>query len=109
MAQAVAIFTEADNGKSVELRVGDSVALRLYENAATGYRWSFEQLDPAAVDAREDGYTRQSDAIGSGGDMQWTLEAKAPATTQVKLKLWRSWEGDASVQKRFALTLRIRP
>ena len=109
MSQAVATFTDDDNGKKLELRVGDSVSLRLRENAATGYRWSLDPLDAATVGVREDAQLDRSGAVGGGGDMQWVMEAKAPGTVQVKLKLGRRWEGDASVKKRFEVTLIIRP
>ncbi len=109
MAQAVTTLTELDNGKTVELRVGDTFALHLYENAATGYRWSFDDLDRKVVTALEEAYVRRSEAVGSGGHMQWTLAAGASGTTQIKLKRWRQWEGDASIQERFAVTLIVRP
>ena len=109
MGQAVMTQGDADDGRTVELRVGDTLALQLYENASTGYRWSFEDLDEKIVSAREDGYVRRREAVGGGGTMQWTLEAKAAGTAQIKLRLWRRWEGDASIQKRYALTLIIGP
>jgi inhibitor of cysteine peptidase len=102
-------LTEADNGKTVEVHVGDAVALRLHENASTGYRWAFDDLDTKLVSAQEGTYLRRTDAVGSGGDMQWTVDAKAPGTAPLRLKLWRQWEGDASIQKRFAVTLIIHP
>lgn len=108
MAEPVATLTEADDGKAVDLRVGERVTLHLYENAATGYRWAFDALDAKAIGVHDEGPVRRPEAVGSGGGAQWTLEAKAPGTAEVRLKLWRAWEGDASVQKRFTLTLRIR-
>jgi inhibitor of cysteine peptidase len=107
MGQAVTVLGDADDGRRVELRVGDRLTLRLDENASTGYRWSFEGLDERLVGVREEGYVRQPDAVGSGGAAQWTLEARAAGTAQVKLRLWRRWEGDASVRKRYTVTLVI--
>lgn len=106
--QATTTLTEADNGSSVEVHVGETVVLRLHENAATGYRWTFEDLDTSVVSVRGDKYLQRTEAVGSGGDTLWTLGATAPGKTQVKLKLWRRWEGDSSIQKRFAVTLVIR-
>jgi inhibitor of cysteine peptidase len=102
-------LSEADDGESLPLKVGDCVTLRLHENASTGYRWVFDGFDANAIDAREDGYAAGAGSVGSGGDVQWTLQAKSAGTAHVKLKLWRAWEGEASVRKRFAVTLMIRP
>ncbi len=109
MAQAVTTLAEPDNGKTVELRVGDTFALHLYENGATGYRWSFDDLDKKVITVNEEGFIGRSEAVGGGGHMQWTLAARASGTTQLKLKRWRQWEGDASIQERFAVTLIVRP
>lgn len=104
----VTTLTQADNGKTVQLRVGDTLALHLHENAATGYRWAFDDLDGKLVDVKE-AYVARSEAVGGGGTMQWTLEAKAPGTTQIRLKRWRRWEGDSSTKERFSVTLIIGP
>ena len=34
------VLTSADNGKTIDLRVGAAAALRLAENPSTGYRWA---------------------------------------------------------------------
>jgi len=109
MARTSVTLVEEDDGKSLDLRVGESIGLRLHENASTGYRWAFEARDEAAVDVLEEGYAGRPSAVGSGGFVQWTLHARAPGTTHIKLKLWRVWQGDSSVRKRFELTLNIRP
>jgi len=108
MAEVVATLTEADDGRTVELRVGDLLELHLHENASTGYHWSFDALDAAVVTVRDDGYVSRSQAVGSGGDRRWTLAMKAPATTRIGLELRRPWEKDVPPAKAFALTLIIR-
>jgi inhibitor of cysteine peptidase len=102
-------LTEADDGKTVELHAGDTLVVRLSENPTAGYRWSFDSLDTQMASAEEDEYVRKSDAVGSGGEAQWTVKAKKPGTTEVKLKLWRHFEGDRSVQKRFSFIMTIKP
>jgi len=100
-------LTEADRGKTIEVRVGDTVALCLHENAATGYRWTFDGPETSLVDVQAGEHGRQPAAVGSGGEVSWMLRAAAPGTAQVKLKLWRPWEGAKSIQKRFSVTVRI--
>jgi inhibitor of cysteine peptidase len=109
MEKASTTLTEADDGRTVTVRAGDTILLRLHENPTTGYRWAFDVLDSALVDAPKGRYQRRTDAVGAGGDLQWVLTAKAPGSTRVALKLWRQWEGDTSIQKRFGVTVTIRP
>lgn len=101
-------ITEVDNGRTVAIAVGEAVVLCLPENATTGYRWTVEHLDPTLADIEEGNYRRFSDAVGSGGEACWTVHGKAPGTSQIGLKLWRHWEGDRSILKRFEFTLTVR-
>jgi inhibitor of cysteine peptidase len=103
------VLTTADNGRTVELPVGDEVALRLPENATTGYRWAIDSADANLVDIKEGPYVSTSEKMGGGGEAQWLIKAKAPGTTSIKLKRWRQWEGESSVVERYEITLRISP
>jgi inhibitor of cysteine peptidase len=108
MTPAAATLTDADNGQTIDVHVDDTLVLRLPENPSTGYRWTFDALDPAAVNAQDGEHTNSSGAVGGGGETTWTLTPKAPGTTHLALKLWRHWEGDTSVKKRFAVTLSVK-
>jgi len=108
MTQPAVTLTDADNGKTIDVHVDDTIVLRLPENPTTGYRWTFDALDAEAVKVEDGEHVHSSGAVGGGGEATWTLTPKAPGTTQVALKLWRHWEGDTSVKKRFAVTLAVK-
>jgi inhibitor of cysteine peptidase len=108
-AKMSSVLTAADNGRTVELPVGDEVALRLPENATTGYRWAIDSADANLVDIKEGQYVSTSEKMGGGGEAQWLIKAKAPGATSIKLKRWRQWEGESSVVERYEITLRISP
>ena len=108
MAEPSATVTELDDGRTIEAKVGDTIELVLPENASTGYRWAFDGLDQHVVRPSEGEMIGKPAKVGSGGDMRWRLTAVAPATTEVRLKLRRRWEGDRSIQKRFAVRLTIK-
>ena len=108
MAGVTVTLTAADNGKVVDVVEGEAIALRLRENASTGYRWEFDGLDQTYVDAQEGESVRQADPSGTGGDTQWILVPRKRGTVEVRLKRWRRWEGEGSVRERFAVTLKIR-
>jgi inhibitor of cysteine peptidase len=100
-------LTERDDGRTIETRVGEALELRLPERATTGYRWSFERLDPSAVSVQEQQTSRPSSRPGAPGEAAWTLTPEKTGEWPVVLKLWRPWEGDASVRKRFEITLSV--
>ena len=108
MAEPRATLTELDDGRTIEAKVGDTIELVLPENASTGYRWAFDGVDEQVVRASEGELVGKPAKVGSGGDVRWRLTALAAAATEVRLKLWRRWEGDRSIQKRFAVRLTIK-
>jgi inhibitor of cysteine peptidase len=103
------VLTSADNGKTINLRVGAAAELHLPENPSTGYRWAIDAADANVAEIKEEAYDPASKAVGSGGQAQWVMKAKAPGTTTIKLKRLRQWEGESSVVERFELTLRVAP
>jgi inhibitor of cysteine peptidase len=107
--EVASILTSADNGRTIELHVGDEAALRLPENPSTGYRWAVDVADPNLVRIEERGYLATSERIGAAGEAQWLIKAKAPGATTIKLKRWRQWEGERSVVERFEIKLRVSP
>ena len=108
-AEMSSVLTSADNGRTVELHVGDQVALRLPENPTTGYRWAIDSSDANLVDVKQGEFAAKSGAVGGGGEAQWSITAKAPGATSIRLKRWRPWEGDSSVVERYGITLQISP
>ena len=102
-------LAEADNDRTVDLRVGETVRVRLPENATTGYRWTIDRLDDEVVEAVGSEPDYAAGSIGSGGAVTFTFRAKKPGTGDIALKHWRHFEGDASVTNRFRLRLNARP
>ena len=39
-------LAQADNGKSVEVKPGDTIVIQLDENSTTGFRWAMDQTFP---------------------------------------------------------------
>jgi inhibitor of cysteine peptidase len=81
--------------------------LRLPENPSTGYRWALDAEDSNLVDVTQSEYAPASTAPGAGGEARWTIKARAPGSTTVKLKRWRPWEGDKSVVERYDVTIKV--
>jgi inhibitor of cysteine peptidase len=105
---ATITLTRADNGNVVALRVGDRLVLRLEENPATGYRWAMEAHDDKVVSLQHLEYGPLPHAgVGGGGHRTWTFIAQKAGTDTLQLKLWRAWEGETSITRRFAVTLHV--
>ena len=102
-------LTEADNDRTIELRVGDTIRVSLPENATTGYRWGIDRLDEEIVEAVGSEPHYPGGAVGAGGEVTFTFKGKKPGAGDITLKYWRHFEGDSSVTKRFHLRLNTRP
>lgn len=101
-------LTERDSGRSLVVQSNTQVFVQLPEHPTTGYRWSVDQLDEAIVAPQDSTYRAASDnAIGGGGVHIFSFTARQPGTTQLRLKLWREWEGDASITERFEAAIQV--
>ncbi len=102
-------LTRADNGKSIPLHITDLLVLSLDENPTTGFQWAVESSGGGLVQLQASEYTQATGpGVGRGGQRKLTFKAQRVGTGQLKLKLWREWQGDDSIAERFALTLQIR-
>ena len=111
--QAAALtLTEADDGRNVTVHRGDVIEIRLMQNASTGYVWTPEtETSPALVLTGETVERPEAPSgaapPGAPGFAVFHFRAAAPGSSAVRLKYWRSWEGDASIVARYAVTLTI--
>lgn len=102
-------LTGADNGKSLALQVGGLFTISLEENPTTGFAWAIDSNSDDLVEQQASVYVPEAvQGVGGGGQRVLTFKAQRPGTGQLKLKLWREWEGDNSIAKRFTVTLRVR-
>lgn len=100
-------LTGTDNGKTIQAHVGDEINIALDANPTTGYGWSIEKSDGALLTLKQSNYAASSSAIGSGGTQTLTFVAKGVGTANLQLKYWRSFEGDKSITRQFAVTIQI--
>jgi len=91
-------LTEADNGKNVTVKVGQSIEVTLAGNPTTGYSW-----EPALADIDktllkqigEPEYTQdetQGEVVGAGGTYTFVFDAQSAGTACLKLTYARPWE-----------------
>jgi inhibitor of cysteine peptidase len=107
--RAMLLIVESDNGRTVDIRLGESVRINLSENATTGYRWTIDRYDEELIEALSTKSHYPPNTIGVGGEVSFIFRGKKIGTGEIVLKHWRHWEGDPSVTTRFRILLRVRP
>ena len=98
-------LTLVDDGRTVEASAGSVVTVRLAENATTGYRWTVET---AAGLEQVDERFESSGGIGSTGAHQVQLRAPRVGSFELRMKHWREWEGERSVDRRFTVKIKVK-
>jgi inhibitor of cysteine peptidase len=102
-------ITENDDGRTVDVRVGEPIVIELSENATTGYRWAIERYDQETIQDAGSESRYPANLIGSGGQVSFTFKGKKAGRGEIALKRWREWEGDASIIGRFRLRCNVLP
>jgi inhibitor of cysteine peptidase len=101
-------LTEADAGRTIELRAGDRLSISLGGNPTTGYSWGL-----AAVDERvlaplgTPGYRASSGGVGAGGVFAFEFEAVAVGRTALRLDYRRPWEKRRRPAQTFKVNIKV--
>ena len=91
-AAGAGTLTEADDGQTISVKVGDTFAIELPGNPSTGYSWN-GSADPAVVELTgEPAFEPDSDAIGAGGTITLIFEAVETGEAELELQYSRVWE-----------------
>ncbi len=110
-APSTVMLTLADNGKTIDLQVGQEVTISLAGNPTTGFEWAAKSVGSGILETLIDGKYTPDEApeglAGSGGAYTWTFRAIESGEANIELAYARSWETDTPPSKTFALTLRV--
>ena len=102
-------MTKDDNGKSVTVRPGDTVQIKLKSNRTTGYSWALTgKLDEKVLKSEGNEYKvdeHPAGMVGVGGNDVWTFKALAAGRTEIVLGYARPWEKDKEPAQAFKLTV----
>jgi inhibitor of cysteine peptidase len=101
------LVTEADNGKSITVHLGEKVLLRLSENPNTGFRWAVESGVGGIIELHGSDFIPARDsAVGRGGQRIFVFETKGSGAVRLVLKLQREW-GRKSAASRFKVYIEV--
>jgi len=99
----VVVDDQQQSGTGIDVPAGQVLAVRLQENAGTGFRWSVEKADGLTVEEHVDRVA----VPGAAGVREFRFRAPAPGNHRLMLRHWRDWEGEASITGRFELDARF--
>ena len=107
-------LTEADNGKTVTVKVGDTIEVVLAGNPTTGYSWSTTLSDKDAAVLQQQGdpvYAQQSTdptLVGGGGTFTFTFKAVAPGQVALKFGYARPFETGVAPIQTYSVTVNVK-
>jgi inhibitor of cysteine peptidase len=99
-------FTEADNGRTVQVKTGDVIRVQLPENPSTGYHWAGTLT--GGLQLLRKFYTpddASGQAVGSGGVVTWTMQVDSPGEHRFIASDMPPGKTTAAEPKRFMLTI----
>jgi inhibitor of cysteine peptidase len=89
-------FTEENNGQSIDLKVGETITVRLESNPTTGYGWFLSDKTDQSVILMFSSEYKQSPAdkelVGAGGFETFKFKGAKPGTTEIILNYLKPWE-----------------
>ncbi len=105
-------ITENYNGKTIQIKQGDSFCLRLKENPSTGYSWQLSlskglNLLSSGYYPPDSSKISQRFIVGAAGLHSWNIKAMAKGNQQVKGIYRRSWEKETGREQTFILNIKV--
>ena len=107
-ADATITFTKEQAGREIALKVGNILLIELPAKGGTGYSWLVEETCAPYLKLM-DQTTRQLEEGRLGGPVMqvWRLKAAQPGACEIKMALYRPWEGAGKAVDHFCLKLHI--
>ena len=103
------VITKADDGKEITVPKGGLMEVRLKQSGGTGYLWQI--VDPDETHLKVLGSTdtplKQGKIVGGPLLKTWKIQAVESGQAELKIFLYRSWEGIEKAADRFQVRIRI--
>src|SRR5580698_8708170 len=101
-------ITEADNGKSIQLNLQDTLTVRLKSNETTGYAWSVLPSSTTCLKLQsQNDVVPPNSAPGAGGKHVFIFQAVSAGKGVLTLHYVRSWEKPDPNETRFTVNVTI--
>lgn len=113
-ADGVVKVTEADNGKNITVKTGDTVQVVLEGNPTTGYTWTVAIPDKDKGILQQQGdavYAQQTtdkSVVGAGGTFTFSLKAAAAGQTTLTFDYARPFDKDVAPLKTLTVNITVK-
>lgn len=95
-------LTEADNGKTLQMKLGEQIKISLSSNPATGYKWKSSMTGNGILVQVDEPVFLADPAcakrMGCGGLETFSFKATQSGTAKIKLVYQRPWEEAESIK-----------
>lgn len=110
LASPPVVLGPKDSGRTVSVRAGTTIVVRLDSNPTTGYEWKLAERPARSVlrlvSHRYAAAPTQPGFVGGGGVDTWRFVAVAAGRTSLRLEYVRPWQSGHAL-KAFRLSLRV--
>ena len=102
-------LSKGDNGKEITIKIGDILQIELKRSGGTGYEWYLDKSYGKYFELiKEDTETGQSGGlVGTPVVRTWKLRAIEGGEIDIRLFLYRNWEGKDKAVETFKIKVRI--
>jgi inhibitor of cysteine peptidase len=100
---------ESDSGRTVEMRVGRQVTVKLPSNATTGFRWAVASTGPL-TQVGESTYDapQKPGLVGAGGTETFVFKATGSGAGELRLEYRRPWEKGIPAEKTWSVSVSVK-
>jgi inhibitor of cysteine peptidase len=102
-------LSKDDNGREITIKIGDILQIELKRSGGTGYEWYLDKSYKKYFELmKEDTETGQREGlVGTPVGRTWKLRAIERGETDIRLFLYREWEGKDKAAETFKVKVRI--
>ena len=107
--QPKTVATKADNGKEITVSEGEIFEVRLESHGGTGYLWQIVDPDETHLKVLSSADIPLKQGVLGGPLLKkWQVKALKAGNTELKILLYRPWEGIEKAAERFQVNIQIR-
>jgi predicted secreted protein len=98
-----------DNGKTITIKLGDIVKIELERYGGTGHEWYLNETykEHFSLVKEEKEETTKDHLVGTPVIVRWQLKAVQRGNTELRLFLYRNWEGKERAASLFQVGVKI--
>jgi predicted secreted protein len=101
------IVTDPDNGKSITLKKGDVIEIRLEAQLSTGYGWKIQSLKGLSQKGETVVITEMKNKTGGKDIQKMTFTANERGIGVIEMTYIQSWQEKKAPEKTFLLNVNI--